>query len=78
MVSAQWTGSVPPCARSAGVEKSDPVNGWPLRAISLWDVMMMMMTPPSKLINQLTTEMKLNDKQITMIPKVQTLCEFIF
>jgi len=23
------------------VEKSDPVNGWPLRAISLWDVMMM-------------------------------------
>ncbi|CAF1590087.1 unnamed protein product, partial [Rotaria magnacalcarata] len=30
--------------------------------------------PPSKLINQLTTDMKLNDKQITMIPKVQTLC----
>lgn len=35
-------------------------------------------TPPSKLINQLTTEMKLNDKQITMIPKTQTLCESIF
>jgi len=35
-------------------------------------------TPPSKLINQLTTEMKLNDKQIAMIPKVQTLCESIF
>jgi hypothetical protein len=35
-------------------------------------------TPPSKLINQLTTEMKLNDKQIAMIQKVQTLCESIF
>ncbi|CAF5112444.1 unnamed protein product, partial [Rotaria sp. Silwood1] len=29
--------------------------------------------PPSKLINQLTTKMKLNDKQIAMILKIQTL-----
>ena len=34
--------------------------------------------PPSKLINQLTTKMKLDNKQIAMIPKFQTLREFIF
>ena len=24
------------------MEESDPVNGWPQRALSLWDMMMMM------------------------------------
>ena len=42
MVSTQWTRLVPPCARPTGMEESDLVNGWPLRALSLWDMMMMM------------------------------------
>jgi hypothetical protein len=34
------------------MEKSDPVNGWPQRAISLWDMMMMMM-PSSAIVFRL-------------------------
>ena len=42
MVSTQWTRVVPPCTRPTSMEESDPVNGWPQRALSLWDMMMMM------------------------------------
>ena len=38
-----WTRPVPPRTRPTGMEESDPVNGWPQRAISLWEMMMMMM-----------------------------------
>ena len=41
MVSTQWTRLVPPCARPTDMDESDPVNGWPQRAPSLWDMMMM-------------------------------------
>ncbi len=43
MVSTQCTGIVPPCTRPTGMEESDLVNGWPQRALTLWDMMMMMM-----------------------------------
>ena len=36
-----FTESVPPCTRPTGMEESDPVNGWPQQALSLWDMMMM-------------------------------------
>jgi hypothetical protein len=35
MVLTQWT-------RPTGMKKSDPVNCWPQRGLSLWDMMMMM------------------------------------
>ena len=41
MVSTQWTRPILPGARPTGMEESDPVNGWPQRALSLWDMMMM-------------------------------------
>ena len=33
--------------------------------------------PPSKLINQLATSMKLSDTQLGMIPRQRTLCKFV-
>ena len=42
MERTKWAGLALPCARPTGMEKSDPVNGWPQRAISLWDMMMIM------------------------------------
>ncbi|CAF1653051.1 unnamed protein product, partial [Adineta ricciae] len=45
----QRTRLVPPRTRQTGMEKSDLVNGWPQRALSLWEMMMMMILPnPSK------------------------------
>jgi len=45
MVSTQWPGTVALGARPTSVEKSDPVKSMvgPQRALSLWDMMMMMM-----------------------------------
>jgi hypothetical protein len=52
MVSTQWTRLVPPCARPTGMEESDPVNGWPQRALSLWDMMMMILMIEPKLADK--------------------------
>ena len=41
VVSTYWTRIVPPCTRPTGMDESDPINGWPQRALSLWDMMMM-------------------------------------
>ena len=43
MVSMQYTEIVPPGTRPTDLEEFDPVNGWPQRALSLWNMMMMMM-----------------------------------
>jgi hypothetical protein len=42
MVWTQRTGPATPSTRPTDMEETNPNSGWPLRAISLWDMMMMM------------------------------------
>ena len=60
----KWTRLVPPRTRPAGMEESDPVNGWPQRALSLWEMMMMMIKHRRRILSSYRCSRSEDDRNL--------------